>query len=184
MQRWTTIGGMSLTGLLSLVAVVSVLVFISVPRLRGFAQNENEADARDTVRLLARQLGDRADGQPLSLPRIDLLAASDSVSRGLSDADYLSGGRLLRRHGYLFAVVALEVDGPPPTLPGTVRAAGGRPRLAIRAWPWKHGLTGSAALLCTASGDVLRHANGPLTWNGPDAGFDALSSWDGWRPVP
>ncbi len=179
-------------GAVSLTAIVSVLVLVSMPRLRVFARTENEADARDTARLLARELAthfEDADGT-FELPLIESLSSRGPVAKSLSDADFLDDGALLRRHGYLFAVVPLETGTQAPATPGTVLAAETRdaaaqlPRFAVRAWPWRVGRTGSAALLATAQGEVYRHPNATARFDGPLEPVRPVVSWDGWRRLP
>ena len=65
-----------------------------------------EADALATVRLLARELEEVAD--PSRLPTVHELSASERIAHVLRDGEYLDEGTLLRRHGYLFAVVRQE----------------------------------------------------------------------------
>jgi len=180
-RSWT---GLSLTGAVSLLAVVSVLVFVSLPRLRGLARSENEADARAIVELLGRELVLRRPTPDSAAPTVQALADTKVVTQALSDADFLADGRLLRRHGYLFTVVRLE-GGAPPLPPGVVLAGEplrpGAP-LAVQAWPWAHGRTGTASLLGTSDGRLLRHANEHGRWAGSEEP-GPLTSWDGWRPV-
>ena len=187
---WKERTGLSLPGTVSLVAVVSVLVLVSLPRLRGLARYENEADAQATIRLLAQELAVReseSDGHALP-PTFFELVSSPEVERSLSDARFVQNGRLLLRHGYLFAVVRLP--GAPPTdasAPRVVRAAGppvaGAGAWGIRAWPWKHGHSGATALLATADGLTYRHANTPPVWNGPECEPEAPWSWSGWTQL-
>jgi hypothetical protein len=173
--------GMTLVGAVSLIAVVAVLVFVSLPRLRGFAVSENEADARDTARLLARELSVDA-GRSVAIGQ---LAGPDRISRALTDAELLAEGTLLRRHGYLFAVVPLGVSTASPPRRGVVQAAGGAvPARAVLAWPWRCGRTGSSSLLATPDGRVFRHPNSSALWNGPRTTPARLTSWEGWRELP
>ena len=183
-HQWRERVGMSFMGLVSLTAIVSVVVLVSLPRLRGFARHENVADARDTARLLARELGALGVADDAEPPAIRELSERAAVAKALSDTDFLADGRLLRRHGYLFAVVRVRAPTPPPVEPGAVFAAETGPVLAIRAWPWKVGRTGSAALLATTRGAVFRHPNADALWNGPIEPFAPLDTWDGWRRLP
>lgn len=200
---WKARTGLSLPGTVSLLAVVSVLVFVSLPRLRSFAQHENEVDARATVRLLAEQLevwwqehggadgpwgagGFVGPGASALLPTVADLMRSPEVEHALSDSDFARDGRVLRRHGYVFTVVLLDerpVDAEPAS--GVVRAAGGPAiPLGVQAWPWRFGHSGRASLLGTADGLVFRHPNTGARWNGlpnEPAGADpAPWSWEGW----
>jgi hypothetical protein len=181
--RRTLPGGLSPSGSLALVAVVLVLVVVSLPRLRGIALQENEADARDTAALLARALERfEAATQP---PSVAEVLASSEHPAGLADAELLEEGRLLRRHGYLFEVVRLPIEWQ---VAGAALALGpcasaGSP-LAVRAWPWCHGSTGATAFLFTGGGGRFAHANGPARWSGPEQPSAALEPCNGWRPIP
>jgi len=200
---WKARTGLSLPGTVSLLAVVSVLVFVSLPRLRSFARHENEVDARATVRLLADELaawweqhggadgpwgagGFVGPGASDLLPTVADLVRSPAVEHALSDSDFARDGRILRRHGYVFTVVLL--DGWPAdaaSAAGVVRAAGGPAiPLGVQAWPWRYGHSGRAALLGTADGLVFRHPNTGARWNGvpSEAGTaePAPWSWEGW----
>jgi len=186
--------GVTPIGILAVAAVVAVLVSVSLPRLRGFARHENEADAAATVQVLARELGMLA--QQGHVPTIGELTRSEPVAHVLSDAELLEQGTLLRRHGYLFAVVEIEVavrDQAPPPVPldsssiaGVVHAAGAPPApppnsgVAIRAWPWRCDRTGCAAFTGTVEGRLWQHANDAEHWNGPLAAARTHRSWTGW----
>ena len=200
---------MSVSGALSLLAVVSVLIVVSVPRLRGLAVQENEGDARGTVQALARALA-ALDASPSRPPPLrELLGAGEL--RGFGDVELLAGGRVLRRHGYLFEVTylsagleAASAHAAPasgeavPAGVGVVSAGAGAVSagagavsagagavpggtLAIRAWPWEHGATGSAAYLATQDGVRLAHSNAGPSWDGLESAGVALRSLDGWR---
>lgn len=193
--------GLSLVAALSLVAVVSVLVAVSLPRLRSFARNENEADARRVVRLLAAELSLlEAQGDP---PPVQDLCVRDEVRRALTDSDFLSDGRLLRRHGYLFAVLNLppdmfteSVDGEGRSVlrsvfaaeqrsPGAPSSAGDSPgRWAVVAWPWERGRTGHAAFACDGEERLLEHPNDGGSWNGPASlGLSSVGDGSDWHAV-
>jgi hypothetical protein len=115
------------SGILSLAAVLSVLVVVSVPRLRTLAVQENEAEALATARLMAEALDSMAGQEPL-MPVGRLLQSPQLAS--LADVELLHEGALLRRHGYLFEVAQL---------PGA--------RKVVRAWPWAPGRTGKSTYL-------------------------------------
>jgi hypothetical protein len=149
---------------LTLGLVVLVVVLVSLPRLRGFALRENEQDA---ARLIAR-LGEQAQRRPLD-DLAALLASRGALRRDLEDAELVADGRLLRRHGYLFALDR-----------GLLGAA------QLRAWPWKHGQTGSAAFLWSAERGLWIHSNRAGRFSGPAAAppFDSpegSGSGSGWR---
>ncbi len=178
-------GGLSLSGALSLVAVSSVLLFVSVPRLHGIALQENAVDAKATALQLARALAASEAVGPGS-PKLADLCASQALRRALSDAELLSDGRQLRRHGYLFELVTL----PPPVVmagwptpwpePAVFPQAGGR--LGVLAWPWRRGRTGEEALLATETGLLYGHPNQPPAWDG-EGETHALTTWAGWREL-
>jgi hypothetical protein len=178
--RSLRIGGLSLSGALSLAAVLAVLLVVSVPRFHGLALQENEADAKATAALLARALD---AGGPAPTLR-DLLRRKDLA--GLrADAELLAQGKLLRRHGYLFEVTQVAPTWTVAGLPlGLVagQADALAPVRAIRAWPWRHGATGRTAFLVTADGAQLAHTNSE-GWQGDEAAGLALASLEGWRPV-
>lgn len=167
-----TLGGLTPSGALSLLAVVAVLVVVSVPRLRGLALQENLADARATALVLARALAER-DGGPSSSVRLEELLSLAP----LSDAELLADGRLLRRHGYLFELTRLFA--PADSSWGGPAAEQGL--AAVRAWPWAHGRTGTKAYLVLADGTRLEHANDPPRWQGPGAAGAAPLEVPGWR---
>jgi hypothetical protein len=175
--------GLSYSGALSLAAIVAVLVVISVPRLQDLAKHENEADARTTALLLARTLG--------SLPAEEEPSMRDLVRRtelagGLSDAELLRRGALLRRHGYLFEVTRLAPSLSLPALPMALLSGEKgalKSMLAIRAWPWAHGSSGEMAVLATAAGACLLHPNSAPRWHGLESAGELVDELTGWRPV-
>jgi len=176
--------GLSLSGALSLAAIVAVLVVISVPRLQDLAKHENEADARVTAQILARALNSLpAAGEP----SMRALVRRPELSGGLSDAELLQRGALLRRHGYLFEVTRLaprlSLPAAPLSLLSGEKGVLGSV-LAIRAWPWAHGSSGEAAFLVTASGASLRHPNSVLRWHGLESAGVVVDELSGWRPAP
>lgn len=177
----------------TLFAIAAVVVVISLPRLREFALRENEADARALLARLGAALEAHAAERPLAtepaLAVVDLLetggasrgAASDVVPsgpltssanpahpRGLADAELLDGGRLLRRHGYLFDV-----------------ASGPDHRIVVRAWPWHAGRTGQRAFVDPLGAPPLAHANPKAEFSGPDGGpaLQALGPETGWTQL-
>lgn len=138
-------------------AVVLVLIVVSVPRLRGLALRENEADARATAQLLARTLAEHLAGGGAAPEMAQLLATPELAS--LSDAELLDG-RVLRRHGYLFELTRLFAPAD------ATWGAGERGLDAVRAWPWAHGRTGRRGYLVLADGTRLEHPNHPPRWQG------------------
>jgi hypothetical protein len=139
-----------------------------VPRLRGFALRENELDAIQTARLFAEVLPRPVPDA--AAPAIEALVAENGLARQLADAEFLAGGRLMRRHGYLFEVTRVSVGSAeaPPT------------ELCVRAWPWEPGRTGVAAFVGRPSGVVLGHPNAGR-WSarpGPPERVDAA-----WQPL-
>ncbi len=156
----------STAALLSLGAILAVLVFVSIPRLRSLAQQENEADAHATLELFRGALTVLAAERPARAPPLSLeeLARPAPISRSLSDGEFLADGLVLRRHGYLFRLV--EVPGAQG--PG------------ILAWPWEHGTTGKAAFLFTPDGRIFRHPNTPASWNGPTPSLEPAPIDGGW----
>ncbi|MCK6446249.1 MAG: hypothetical protein L6Q99_07650 [Planctomycetes bacterium] len=110
-----------------------------------------------------------ATGAPSQGAEGDALApnsrANPTHPRGLADAEFLDGGRLLRRHGYLFDV-----------------AAGPDQRVAVRAWPWHAGRTGQRAFVDPLGAPPLAHANPEARFSGPDGGpeLQTLGPETGW----
>jgi hypothetical protein len=137
--------GLSLGAAVSMVAVIAVLILVSLPRLQAFALEENEADAAALTRVLGRALADERPAPP-SLAGLVEEAGLDPAH---DDLEWLEGGRLLRRHGYLFELPAHPA--------GT----------ALRAWPWTYGDTGRAAFVFRRAQGVLRHGNPSGAWTGP-----------------
>lgn len=187
-SAWKSRVGLSPAGTVSLAAVVAVLVFVSLARLRPLMTHENEVDASQTVQLLAAQLDSwRAErGNQSLVPSLEELAAEATVRQALSDGLFEEDGRVLKRHGYLFTVVELPpLPAPQQPESGTVQAAESsppplQPQLGVRAWPWKHGSSGRLALVCTADGRVFRHANTPPLWSGAEAAAELSPDWTGW----
>jgi len=176
--------GLSFSGALSLAAVVLVLVVVSVPRLQDLARQENEADARVTAELLARALRTLPAA---SEPSLRDLVRRPELSGGLSDAELLQHGSLLRRHGYLFEVTRLSPSLSLPAAPlsllsGDPGALAGMP--AIRAWPWAHGSSGEIAFLVTAAGACLLRDDTALRWHGLESAGVVVDELTGWRAAP
>jgi len=158
-------GRMRAADALTLAAVALVVLLVSLPRLRDLALRENESDAL----WLTRRLSELASApDPHSVQ--ELLAAAPDLLRQIDDAQYLEGGRLLRRHGYAFEV--LETPG----------AEDGS--MAVRAWPWRAGRTGGSAFVWTASGGLVSSANRAGRWSGERAPPAEARPAGEWAPVP
>jgi hypothetical protein len=144
---------------LTLAAVALVVLLVSLPRLRDLALRENEADAA----WLARRLGELSVQD--EAPTLgELFGRQGSLRRLAEDAELIEGGRVLRRHGYLFEL-----------LPG--------PRRAVRAWPWEAGRTGRVALLWTPEVGLVGHPNHDGRWSGDRPPRPEAAGGDGWRRV-
>jgi hypothetical protein len=153
---------------LTLAAVALVVLLVSLPRLQDLAVRENESDAR----WLAGRLGEL--GQRPGTPPGDiraLLEAQPALARLLDDAEYLEGGRLLRRHGYLFELVA-----EPSSL-------GGCAVQAVRAWPWRFERTGRTAYLWRCGEPLRAHENPGGLWSGLGGAPQVVTLADGWRSL-
>jgi|SRR6185436_12126142 len=178
-----TLAGMSISGVLSLAAVVAVLVVVSVPRFQGIARAENEADARVTAQILAHALASCGEARELSMRE---LLRRPELSGNLADAELLMRGTLLRRHGYLFEITRLAPSLSLPNAPLSL-LSGEKGALcsipAIRAWPWS-GSSGEAAYLVTAAGASLLHPNALSLWHGLQSAGAVVDELGGWRPAP
>ena len=185
-EAWITrrgLFGVSWKGLIGLLAVGSTLLVVSLPQLRGFALQENEEDARRTALRLAREL---STWESPGDPRAGDLFQGPELTRVLRNADVMREGRFLRRHGYLFEVV--RVPAPPAIEAGFFRtvlaegpgAALPRARLSVRAWPWRHGQTGTVALLAFDDGRLFLHPNRAAEWSGPQPPAASAELESGW----
>ncbi|MEW6071671.1 MAG: hypothetical protein AB1726_03625 [Planctomycetota bacterium] len=163
--------GISGRGLLTLAVVIGVLVAVSVPRLQSFAREENERDARQAAALLATRL---PAARGAALP--PLAELSRDLLPQLADAEFLAGGRALRRHGYVFAVRRLAR----PPAPREAVPAGSV--LAVHAWPWRHGPSGTHSFLALDDGRLFRHSDPAGRWSGLSPPIDPWS-WQGWREL-
>ncbi len=129
---------------LTLAAIATVVLLVSLPRLEDLAMRENEGDAAWLTGRLAELC------PTVSAVNVQaLVLSSPRLGRQIDDAEFLQGGRLLRRHGYLF-----ELD-----------ATGGP---SVRAWPWQHGRTGRAVIVWTPEDGLRGHQNEPGAWSGAD----------------
>jgi hypothetical protein len=143
-----------------LAAVGVVVLLVSLLRLRDFAVRENETDARSLVERLGR-LAERHTDASGATSIAALIASDASMSRQLDDAEFLSDGALLRRHGYLFECGAR--DG----------------RTLVRAWPWRYSETGLGVFAWSREHHLVGHRNDAGQWDGPDdpPAMEALDEW-------
>jgi hypothetical protein len=172
--------GLSWIDRLTLGAIGLVVVVVTLPVLRGFGLRENENDAMRMLRVLAAEplapesalpaygAVARASAWGGAQAPLSHLAAQDrGIQRRLEDLETLPDGRL-RRHGYLFDVVA---------------AGPGEPML--RAWPWEHGQTGRSAFVWTPRHGILGFRNTDGRFSGPDAAPTAADvRAGGWVSMP
>jgi len=180
------IAGLSLTGAISLIAVVCLLVLVSLPRLRTFILIENAADAQTTVRYLISEW-ERIEGDPD--PRVGtLLAESVKLGHALSDAELLEDGRLLRRHGYLFAFVPRsEIErsyerGDDSTRVQVLEAIAPRPQdYFLLGWPWRAETT--PLVLGTPDGALYSPLRKDSSWSGPNLDPLRLPPFERWQLV-
>ena len=185
--------GLSAAGMLTLAAIVSLVVLVSLPRLHGFALVENERDAVATVRRLARELGalpaaqqpgaTQATPSPPTIGALLARGGGPDLLHELPDAELLDGGRLLRRRGYLFRI---ERAGPPAGA-RVVRAAvaaegeGAGAELVVVAWPWEARRTGTIVVAGSAAGELRAHPNGEGLWSGRERSAGMAELGAGWR---
>lgn len=134
----------------TLFAVATVVLLVSLPRLRDFALRENQGDASTLVHRLGRLLENSVEAGELASVQ-QLVEHDPEFAHQLGDAEFLEEGRLLRRHGYLFELVP---------------AAGEEPAFRVRAWPWEHGRSGLASFVWLPGRGVARHANAEGHWSG------------------
>jgi hypothetical protein len=151
--------GLSFGAGASVVAVIALLVLVSLPRLQAFALEENETDAAALTRVLGRALAE----ERAAPPSLAGLVEEAGLDPGHDDLEWLEGGRLLRRHGYLFELSA--------------HPAGA----ALAAWPWTYGDTGRAAFVFRCDQGMLRHGNPSGAWTGP--GRSPAGLGPGWVAV-
>jgi hypothetical protein len=158
----------------TLVAIATVVLLVSLPRLRDFALRENEGDAQRLVSRLGAidALDDRAPARTIR----ELIEGQPALARQLDDAEFLEEGTLLRRHGYLFDLAG-DSSGPPG-----FSGASGAPR-AVRGWPWAHGRTGFAAFAWLSGRGLTAHANREGLWSGPlrPPGLEEIAHWPGFE---
>ena len=162
---------------LTLVAVGVVVLLVSLPRLREFALDENEGDARRLVAHLGELLAHPVHAAEAPEPEVSnvetlnveqLVQGSRELSRQLDDAEFLDQGRLLRRHGYLFELAPRANAGP---------------ATCVRAWPWHYRQTGLAAFAWTPDSGLQSHANDGGLWSGPEQPPSAPDPASGWKVI-
>ncbi len=151
--------GVSLWGVALLLAVGTLVVLVSLPRLRALTVRTGELDARSTLRLLAERLELPEPGTTLG----QALSAVPGLRRPLQDARLFSGGRILAHHGYCFELLNDEV-GP-----------------VLVAWPQDWGQTGFAAFALRPDG-LLGHPNAEGHWNGV-RGLQVDLAPEAWQPL-
>ena len=142
-------GAMRLSSAATLVAVGVVVLVVSLPRLREFALRENEEDARLVVERLATLLANEVQAGERATNVEALVLKAPGYPRQFEDAEFLDGGSLMRRHGYLFELGHAEDP------------------LAVRAWPWQHRRTGFSAYAWTRERQLVGCANSQGTFSGP-----------------
>ena len=133
-----------------LAAVGTVVLLVSLPRLRDFALRENETDARALVERLGHVV-DRSGGAARNATIEQVVLADETLATQLDDAEFFDDGVLMRRHGYLFELDSSEGEA------------------MVRAWPWCHRKTGFAAYAWRPDVKLVGHANKTGDWSGPDA---------------
>ena len=161
---------------LTLVAVGVVVLLVTLPRLREFALNENEGDAQRLVAHLGELLANPVHAAETSSVE-QLVHASKDFAKQLDDVEFLDGGRVLRRHGYLFDLGPNMIDAS--AAPGMACVP------CVRAWPWQYKHTGLSVFTWSADTGLQANANARGEWSGP--GQPPPSAPDpsaGWTAVP
>ena len=155
-----------LPDLLMIASIVTLVVLVSLPRLRAFVLRSNEADAREiALRLAASDLEGDDVGR--------WMQASSELSRRLQDATLHEGGRLFCFHGFCFSIERSE--------------SGMR---TVVAWPEVAGESGIGAYVASADGELWVHPNPGGAWSGleqPPQGARPPAEQglvaQGWRPA-
>lgn len=156
---------------LLLIAVGAVVVFVTLPLLRGLALKENERDALRVLELV----GSEVFAAEVAAPGFDeLLESRSELARRLPDTRLLAEGRLMFHHGYLFEIFRQPDGGH-----------------ELRAWPLRHGETGLGAFWSPGPGRVLGHPNRAAAWSGlggaPELTTESSPASPGnnagWRPL-
>jgi hypothetical protein len=149
-------------------AVAAVVLVLTVSRLQLFAVYENERDAVALVEYIGAQLRTPAAAPVGGRYHLRSEVARATVHVGNpADSQWLDEGRVLRRRGYLYDLVADESGA-----------------LVLRAWPWRAGTTGVAAYAFRQGDGLLGHTNTVdvhVPWSGPDSApngpFFASGNW-------
>ena len=154
--------GLVLADWVTLAAILTVVLVVSLPRLHSLALHQNELDAIQATRMLGSSVF-AMESQP-TLSRV--LEDDTALEHRLEDVEVLEQGRVLRRHGYLFDLTHTR-DGAP----------------ALRAWPWNCGETGYGAFVFTPEGGLRGHRNEESRWSGPGNAPMVPDDDPEWRPV-
>jgi len=157
----TTRLGLTPQGTISILAVASVVVLVSLPLLRRMAMMENQRDALAVL----RALGDVVEAAPPGAPAIGALPL-DAPALATRSLEPVAGGLFLRARGYYFDLVT---DGGEPTL---------------RAWPCEYGRTGFRSFVRTSGGALLDHDNAEAAFSGARAPRGPWRLDAGWRELP
>ncbi len=160
---------------LTIAAVLLVVLLVSIPLLRTHSLRQNELDALRSLSVLAAALHSAAPGELAPTSIGELVNRNPDILRRLADTEVLDGGRLLRRHGYLFDLWPVVQVGP---------GVDSTPA-ALRAWPWARGRTGLGAFVLARPGEVLGHANRDSLFSGPHSppGIPGERTQE-WRRLP
>ena len=117
------------TRTLTLSAGAVLLFLVSVPRVHQLAVQDNERDAKTTVRRAA-SLVLAGDSQTIAEAHHSIKALCVELQTQLIDVRYDSGAQLIRRHGYFIDL-----------------CRDGRGQELVRAWPVQCGRTGMRAYI-------------------------------------
>ena len=176
--------GWTFLSTVTIAAIVSVLILVSVSRLRGFLLHENEQDALGAVRMVTESLLESEPGTTIA----DLVRGND-LERRLPDAVFRQGDAVMESHGYFFEIVTLAPTAQPPAR-GFVRSVQAAPmeQQVVRAWPCIPGETGTTILIGLEDGTFLGHPNEGGHWGGlaaPPPLPATRADWadSGWRYV-
>jgi hypothetical protein len=162
--RRSPTAGLTRTSWVAIVAVTLSVAVLSSTRMHLYAVHANERDAVRLLERLGQDLGRLPAADPTASPTAaPPLALSDLASSEVlreQDLEWLDDGRLLRRHGYLFALTQTP-DQPP----------------AVEAWPWRYAQTGRAAYRWVPGQGLLGHPNAQGHFDGPDLPPTPTADW-------